>query len=159
MEVKYRRLFEQGKLGTTVWSPLASGVLTGKYNNGIPEGSRFDNNQDLIFVLNQYFSPTTKEATIAALNQFKELAKEMDCTMAQLAMAWVVSNPDVSTALTGASRVEQLVNTIKSLELLPKMTPEVQKKIEDMFKSEPTPRTDHKTFGPIPNRRRKILEY
>ena len=60
MEVKYRRLFEAGKLGTTVWSPLASGVLTGKYNNGIPEGSRFDKNQDLVFILNRYFSPDTK---------------------------------------------------------------------------------------------------
>ena len=56
MEVKYRRLFEKGQLGTTVWSPLASGILTGKYNNGIPEGSRFDKNQDLIGILNRYFS-------------------------------------------------------------------------------------------------------
>ena len=56
MEVKYRRLFEQKKLGTTVWSPLASGILTGKYNNGIPEGSRFDKNQDLIGIFNRYFS-------------------------------------------------------------------------------------------------------
>ena len=79
--------------------------------------------------------------------------------MAQLAMAWVVSNPDVSTALTGASRPEQLANTIKSLELLPKMTSEVQKKIEDIFKTEPNARRDPKTFGPFPNRRRKILQY
>jgi aryl-alcohol dehydrogenase-like predicted oxidoreductase len=55
MEVKYRRLFQQGKIGTTIWSPLASGGLTGKYNNGVPEGSRFDKNQDLIRILNIYF--------------------------------------------------------------------------------------------------------
>ena len=70
MEVKYRRLFQDKKLGTTVWSPLASGVLTGKYNNGIPEGSRFDKNQDLIGILNRYFSEDKKEATVATLNQF-----------------------------------------------------------------------------------------
>lgn len=79
--------------------------------------------------------------------------------MAQLAMAWVVSNPDVSTALTGASRPEQLVNTIKSLELLPKLTPEIQKRIEDIFKTEPVGRMNSKTFQPFPNRRRALLKY
>lgn len=74
--------------------------------------------------------------------------------MAQLAMAWVVSNPDVSTALTGATRVEQLVDTLKSLEIVPKLTTEVQKRIEDIFKNEPTPKMNSKTFQPYPNRRR-----
>jgi len=159
MEVKYRRLFEKGLLGTTVWSPLASGILTGKYNNGVPEGSRFDKNQDLLRILNKYFSEEKKEKTIAALNKFAELAKELGASMAQLAMAWVVSNPDVSVALTGASRTEQLRDTVKCLELLPKLTPEIQKKIEDIFGSEPTGKNDHKTFGPFPNRRRNVLNY
>ena len=75
MEVKYRRLFEAGKLGTTVWSPLASGVLTGKYNDGVPEGSRFDKNQDLLYILNKYFGASSKDATVTALNKFNELAK------------------------------------------------------------------------------------
>jgi aryl-alcohol dehydrogenase-like predicted oxidoreductase len=75
MEVKYRRLFEKGLLGTTVWSPLASGILTGKYNQGVPEGSRFDKNQDLMRILNRYFSEEKKEKTIAALNKFADLAK------------------------------------------------------------------------------------
>ena len=78
--------------------------MTGKYNNGIPEGSRFDKNKDLIGILNRYFSEDKKEDTIAKLNKFSEIAKELECTMAQLAMAWVVINPDVSTALTGATR-------------------------------------------------------
>ena len=60
IEVKYRRLFEAGKLGTTVWSPLASGILTGKYNDGIPEESRFDKNKDLAFIFNRYFGPDSK---------------------------------------------------------------------------------------------------
>ena len=79
--------------------------------------------------------------------------------MAQLAMAWVISNPDVSTAITGASRVEQLKDTVKSLEVLPKLTAEVQKRIEDIFESQPTSKNDHKTFGPFPNRRRDVLKY
>ena len=75
MEVKYRRLFEAGKLGTTVWSPLASGILTGKYNDGIPEGSRFDTNKDLIGSFNRYFSEEKKDKTLVSLNKFAELAK------------------------------------------------------------------------------------
>lgn len=159
MEVKYRRLFQQGKLGTTVWSPLASGILTGKYNDGIPEGSRFDKNQDLIGIFNRYFTGEKKEKTLSSLNKFSDLAKELGCSMAQLAMAWVVANPDVSTALTGASRVEQLKDIIKSLEVVPKLTADVQRRIEEIFQSQPTSKNDHKTFAPFPNRRRDVLQY
>ena len=159
MEVKYRRLFEAGKLGTTVWSPLASGILTGKYNDGIPEGSRFDTNKDLIGIFNRYFSEEKKEATLVSLNKFGELAKELECTMAQLAMAWVVMNPDVSTALTGASRTSQLVDTIKCLDIIPKITVEVQQRIEEIFQNEPSPKMNSKTFAPFPNRRRTVLKY
>lgn len=84
------------------------GVLTGKYNNGIPENSRFDKNPDLKKFLDKYLNEQKKEKTLKALNQFGELAKELGCTMAQLAMAWVINNPDVSTAITGATKVEQL---------------------------------------------------
>lgn len=62
-------------MGTTVWSPLASGVLTGKYNNGIPEGSRFDNNPDLKRILNKYMNEDTKETTLKALNGLADIAK------------------------------------------------------------------------------------
>jgi len=130
IEVKYRRLFEAGQLGTTIWSPLAGGVLTGKYNQGIPEGSRYDKNPDLIQIFKRHFSEETKEKTITALNKFGALAKELECSQAQLAMAWCISNPDVTTALTGATRVEQLIDTVKALDVLPKLTAEVQKRIE-----------------------------
>lgn len=66
--------------------------------------------------------------------------------MAQLAMAWAISNPDVSTAITGATRPQQFVETCKAIDLLPKLTPEIQRRIEEIFKSEPTPRNDHKKF-------------
>ena len=79
--------------------------------------------------------------------------------MAQLAMAWVVINPDVSTAITGATRKEQLVDTLKCLDLIPKLTIEIQKRIEDMFKTEPALRRDQKTFGVFPSRRQSVLKY
>jgi aryl-alcohol dehydrogenase-like predicted oxidoreductase len=102
-------------LGTTIWSPLAGGVLTGKYNNGIPEGTRYDKNPDLMRLFNRYFSEEKKEQTISALNKFKEIADGLGCSQAQLAMAWCIANPDVSTAITGATRPEQLVETVKSI--------------------------------------------
>jgi len=107
--LKYKKLFEDKKLGTTVFSPLACGILTGKYNKGIPEGSRFDKNPDLAYIFKRYFGEDKKEKTLASLNKFQELAAELECSMVQLAMAWVISNPDVSTAITGATHAEQLV--------------------------------------------------
>ena len=106
-----------------------------------------------------YFQGPKKEETIAALRQFETLAKELDCSMAQLAMAWVISNPDVSSAITGVTRPAQLLDTIKCLEVLPRLTSEVQVKIEDIFKSAPSAKMNSKTFQPFPNRRRQNLNY
>lgn len=105
MEFGYRHLFEDKKLGTTVWSPLASGFLTGKYNDGIPPESRLALNPDLQRFLLKYMNETNKEANLKALKGLKVIADELKCTMAQLSMAWVIRNPDVSTAITGATRV------------------------------------------------------
>jgi len=76
----------------------------------------------LINIFKRYFSEEAKEKTLAALKKFGELAKELECTQAQLAMAWCIANPDVTTAITGATRVEQLVETVDSLKVLPKLT-------------------------------------
>lgn len=108
MEVEYRKLFKQNLLGTTVWSPLASGILTGKYNDGVPQGSRFANNPELKQILDRYFNEKNKEKTLSALKKFKEIADELKISMAQLALTWVINNPDVSTAITGASSTKQL---------------------------------------------------
>lgn len=118
----YRHLFKDNKLGTTVWSPLASGILTGKYNNGIPEDSRFSKNPDLKRILDRRFGQTTKQATIKALNEFNDIAVQLGCTLAQLAMAWVINNPDVSTAITGATKVGQLEDTVKAVQVRKKLT-------------------------------------
>jgi aryl-alcohol dehydrogenase-like predicted oxidoreductase len=108
MEIDFAKLFQSKKLGTTVWSPLASGILTGKYNEGIPEGSRFDKNPDIKHIFERYFNEQKTEKTLAGLKQFKELADELKVSMPQLALAWVIKNPDVSTAITGASSPKQL---------------------------------------------------
>lgn len=82
-----------------------------------------------------YFSADKKEKTIAALNELKAIADKLGCSQAQLAMAWVIANPDVSTAITGASRPEQLIETVKALEIVPKLTNEILQRIDDIFGS------------------------
>jgi voltage-dependent potassium channel beta subunit len=159
LELGYKKLFEKKLLGTTIWSPLAGGVLTGKYNNGIPEGTRYDKNPDLLRIFQQYFSEDKKEKTIKALNEFKVLADELECSQAQLAMAWAISNPDVSTAITGATRPEQLVETVKALAVVPKLTKEVLQRIEVIFGSEPVGKRNMKDFQPEKSRRREVLNY
>lgn len=111
MENKYRRFFSNKKMGAAIWSPLANGILTGKYNKDIPEDSRFGKNPAVSSITNfeRLFSEENRNSTRAALLKFEELAKRIGCSMAQLAMAWCISNPDVSTAITGATRSEQLV--------------------------------------------------
>jgi voltage-dependent potassium channel beta subunit len=124
VEVEYARLYEDIGLGTTIWSPLASGILTGKYNNGFPKDSRAN--------LKGY-EWLKKEVTSAKIEKVKKLsviAKELNCTMAQLAIAWCAKNEHVSTVITGASRVEQVNDNFKALEVLPKLTEEVMKKID-----------------------------
>jgi aryl-alcohol dehydrogenase-like predicted oxidoreductase len=158
MEVDYAKLFAHKKLGTTVWSPLASGILTGKYNKGIPEGSRFDKNQDMKHIFERYFSESKKEKTLEGLRKFQELADELKISMAQLSLAWVISNPDVSTAITGASSPKQLEETLKAVEYQKLITPEIEKRIEAIFETAPTGKINMKTFAPEPSRRVKMLQ-
>lgn len=159
IEQGYKKLFEKKLLGTTVWSPLAGGVLTGKYNNGIPEGTRYDKNPDLLRLFNRYFSEQKKEQTISALNKFKEIADSLNCSQAQLAMAWCIANPDISTAITGATRPEQLVETVMAIEVVPKLTKEILQNIDTIFGSEPVGKRNMRDFQPQKGRRRDVLNY
>ena len=127
VENEYARLYDDIGLGTTIWSPLASGLLTGKYLDGIPEGSRgalegFGWLQDRL---------TDADAN-AIVRDLKEVADDLDCSLAQLALAWCVNNPDVSTVITGASRVEQVHENLQALEVLPKLTDDVLGRIDDI---------------------------
>ena len=125
VEKEYARLYEDTGLGLTTWSPLASGLLTGKYRGGIPEGSR--GAMDNMAFLRDGLLDAKKNAAVAAL---EPIAAELGGTLAQLALAWVAKNPRVSTVITGASRLEQLHANLGALPLLDKLTPEVMARID-----------------------------
>ena len=127
VEQDYARLYEDIGLGLTTWSPLASGLLTGKYQNGIPEGSR-GALESMGFLRDGLTSPE-KNAAVAKL---APLAAELGATPAQLAIAWCTKNPRVSTVITGASRVEQLQGNLGALAVADKLTPEVMARIDQI---------------------------
>ncbi|MEW6028407.1 MAG: potassium channel beta subunit family protein [Chloroflexota bacterium] len=116
VEKEYARLYEDIGLGTTIWSPLAFGILTGKYNNGTPKDSRAS--------LKGYgwMKDDITQERIAKVKKLGRIARELDCTLAQFAIAWCAKNPHVSTVITGASRVSQVEENMKALEVLPKLT-------------------------------------
>jgi voltage-dependent potassium channel beta subunit len=128
VEKEYARLYEDIGLGTTTWSPLASGLLTGKYNNGIPEGSR-----GTLKGYEWLQSALTDETRLAKVRALQPIAEELGCTMAQLALAWCAKNPHVSTVITGASRVDQVHENLKALAVLPKLTEDVMARINEIF--------------------------
>jgi voltage-dependent potassium channel beta subunit len=126
VEKEYARLYEDIGLGLTTWSPLASGLLTGKYQRGVPEGSR-GALESMAFLRDGL----TNGAKNAAVGQLEPIASELGATLAQLSLAWVAKNPRVSTVITGASRVDQLKTNLGALDLLDKLTPEVMARIDE----------------------------
>ena len=125
VEQEYARLYDDIGLGLTTWSPLASGLLTGKYRGGIPAGSRgaLENTA----FLRDGLIDAKKNAAVAAL---EPVAAELGCTLAQLAIAWAASNPRVSSVITGASRVEQLQSNLGALAVMARLTPEMRGRID-----------------------------
>lgn len=131
VEVEYAPLYESVGLGTTIWSPLASGLLTGKYNDGMPEGTRVS--MPGYEWLRKMFESPQGRADIAKARELAPIAAELGCTQSQLAIAWCLKNPHVSTVITGASRAEQVVENMKSLDVVNKLTPEVMQRIEGIL--------------------------
>ena len=127
VEQQYARLYEDIGLGLTTWSPLASGLLTGKYRNGIPEDSR-GARRDMAFLREHL----TNEKRNAAVAQLGEVAESLGCNMAQLAIAWAARNPHVSTVITGASKLSQLQSNLGAVDVIPKLTPEVLARIDEI---------------------------
>lgn len=126
LEGDYVRFYEEYGYGTTTWSPLASGLLSGKYNNGIPKDSR--GSLKGYEWLQERLKDESKLAKVKAL---EPIAKDLDCTLSQLALAWCLKNPFVSTVITGASRVEQVHENMKAAEV--KLTQEIMDKIDVVF--------------------------
>jgi voltage-dependent potassium channel beta subunit len=135
VEGEYIRLYRQIGLGTTIWSPLASGLLTGKYNNGIPEGTRATL-EGYDWLRKRFESDKTRQQ-IGKVRQLTKVAEEIGCTMAQMALAWCLKNPNVSTVITGASRESQVHENLKALDVVPLLTMDVMQCIEDILDNRP----------------------
>lgn len=127
-EKEYERLYEVIGLGTTIWSPLASGFLTGKYNNGIPTDSRA--NLPGYEWLKARLEGEKGKALLASVADLAKIADDLGTTLPRLAIAWCLKNPNVSTVITGASRAEQVVENMQAISIVPQLTDDVMKKID-----------------------------
>lgn len=131
-EKEYAPLYRDLGYGTTIWSPLASGLLTGKYNNGIPEDSRAS------LKGYEWLKEGITPERVEKVKQLKTVADELGASMAQLGLAWCLKNPNVSTVITGASRAAQVSENMKALEIAPKITDEVMARIEEILDNKPS---------------------
>jgi voltage-dependent potassium channel beta subunit len=133
MEVEYHKIFTNIGMGTTIWSPLASGILTGKYSKGIPKGSR----------LSLQGFEWLKDKSIAG-NRVKQaqalepIAQQLNCSLAQLAIAWCVANPNVTTAILGATSKQQLSENFKALDIVPQLNASIMQKIDKALGNKPS---------------------
>jgi len=132
VEKEYLPLYREIGLGTTIWSPLASGLLSGKYNKGIPAGTRASL-QGYEWLREYILTPQN----IEKVKQLQPIASKMGCTMAQLALAWCLKNPNVSTAITGATRPEQVVENMKASDIVSKLDSEVMDQIDKVLGNKP----------------------
>ncbi|KAJ3303954.1 hypothetical protein HDV03_003192 [Kappamyces sp. JEL0829] len=147
-EVEYAPIYEKFGLGTTIWSPLASGILTGladvlirigKYLDGIPKDSRLETMENE-FIRNRLREGLLSPEGVAKQEKVRKLgavAKELECSLAQLALAWCIKNPRVSTVITGASRVSQVAENMAALSVVPKLTPALMEKIDSILDNKP----------------------
>ncbi len=132
VEVEFSQIYKTVGLGTTIWSPLASGVLTGKYNNGVPNNSRLSLEE-----LNWLAKMNLQEDWFNKVTKLTALAKEIDLSMPQLAIAWTLNNPNVSTTILGASKISQLEENIKAGEAKTKLNADILERIEEILDNRP----------------------
>ncbi len=142
VEVELAPLYRDYGLGTTIWSPLASGLLTGKYNNGIPKGTRLT--LPGYEWLKKEFTSEEGQRRIEKVRQLEPIAKGLGCSLAQLALAWCLKNPHVSSVITGASRPQQVTENMKALDVSHQLTPDVMQQIEDVLQNKPEPEPNYK---------------
>ena len=128
-EVEYARLFRDYGYGSTTWSPLASGLLTGKYVNGIPEGSRASLKKH-----EELAERTKSPDVVGKVKKLVKVAEDLGVSLAQMSIAWLLKNQNVSSVILGSSKVEQLRENLKAMEVVEKLTPDVMEKIEEIIK-------------------------
>ncbi len=134
-EIEYHRLYEEIGLGTTIWSPLASGLLTGKYNAGIPQDSRA--NLEGFDWLKERFESDEAQRQIVKVKELAKLADELNTNMPRLAIAWCLKNPRVNSVIIGASRLEQLLDNLEALDLVSQLDSAVMEQIEQILDNKP----------------------
>ena len=127
LERDYLTLFEKYGLGTTTWSPLASGILSGKYHHGVPQDSRLAKEAWLI--------PGNFQELVEKVKKITKIAEELGCTTSQLAIAWCLKNPHVSSVITGATRMEQLLENLGAIGVKPLLTQDVMNQIKKIAES------------------------
>lgn len=140
VEKEYAHLYEEVGLGTTIWSPLASGFLTGKYNDGIPEGSRLDT--EGYEWLRRRLESERGQRQIEQVKLLMPIAAELGCSIAQLALAWCLKNPNVSTVITGASKAEQVKENMKALDVAAQLNAPLMERIEEILQNKPSEQQD-----------------
>ncbi len=133
MEADYHTIFSNIGMGTTIWSPLASGLLTGKYNDGVPKGSRLD-----LEGFEWLKDSTLSDDRIKRIKKLQKVADQLDTSLATLSVAWCVKNPNVTTAILGATKKQQLQENLKALDVLPLLTPETLQKIDEIMGTKPS---------------------
>jgi len=132
LEKEYLDVFRTVGLGTTIWSPLASGLLSGKYNDGIPKNSRFAL-QGFDWLKDRWML----DDNLKKVKKLAELAAKLGVSMAAMSIAWTLKNPHVSTTILGATKKQQLTENLKALDVVPMLTPEIMTKIDDILKNKP----------------------
>jgi len=132
MEMDYLPVFQNKGLGTTIWSPLASGFLSGKYNDGIPEGSRMAI-EGFDWLKNRWL----QDEKIKKCRKLADLAKKLEVSLSSLAIAWTIKNPNTTTAILGATKKEQLLENLTALDTLKKLTPDTMERIEKILQNKP----------------------
>jgi voltage-dependent potassium channel beta subunit len=142
VEVEYLPLYQEIGLGTTIFSPLASGILTGKHGKGFAEDSRV--HLKGYEWLKEEFESVEGQQNIQKTEALRPIAAELDCSLAQLALAWCLKNPHVSSVITGASSPEQVVENMQALEVVPRLTEAVMERIEAILDNKPEPPEDYR---------------
>ncbi|HSC40630.1 MAG TPA: aldo/keto reductase [Chitinophagaceae bacterium] len=132
IELDYLPVYQNVGLGTTIWSPLAAGFLTGKYNDGIPQGSRL-----AIEGFDWLKERWLQDDKLAKAKELGKLAAELGVSLASMSIAWTIRNPHVTTAILGATKKEQLFENLKALDVVSKLTPEVMERIDKILQNKP----------------------